>query len=324
MAPIPPPYLKQPQSSPVVSAIAPSEQRQEVAENEVEQLLQKMKAPILGIDFTRTGRPRGASTHFITVSRHDKVDDPPATNPVATSCCGGGCSRLPSLAANSLSDQISVSELVKAPDNQAFRSLKLKLPPLTSRDNLSGTTPLPPQTISFEPAEVDHKSTVFTHPPDYVTPHPPWSVFSAKIDGVRELTKPGAIKRTYHFDLDVTNYPQEMPGVDFRVGGAIGVVAPNDSEIVAEIFEALCTTEAERDVPITLHTQGGRWPTIWGEEQERSMITTRRELLTWTVDVHSQPTKNLIRLLAEHAKDEDEKTILFHLCSKQGQAAFCE
>jgi sulfite reductase alpha subunit-like flavoprotein len=228
------------------------------------------------------------------------------------------------LAVTASSELTSESGLVKVPDNLAFRSLKLKLLPLTSRENLSGTTPLPPQTISIEPSGHDHKSTVFTHPPNYVTPHPPWSVFSAKIDSVRELTKPGASKRTYHFDLDVTDYPQEMPGVEFRVGGAIGIVAPNDFETVAEIFDILGTSEAERDVPITLNTQGGRWPTIWGEEQARSMTTTARELLTWTVDIQSAPTKNLIRLLAEYARDEDEKTILHYLCSEQGQATFCE
>jgi hypothetical protein len=45
-------------------------------------------------------------------------------------------------------------------------------------------------------------------------------VFSAKIFNARELTRPGVEKRTGHFELDVTNYPEEG-GVDFKVGGAI-------------------------------------------------------------------------------------------------------
>lgn len=216
---------------------------------------------------------------------------------------------------------------VPVPQNDAFKSLRIKLGPLTSRDRLQITTPTPPKTIAFRSFNhrIDHKSTVDVHPPTFVQPHPPYYVYSAKVYGARELTKPGAEKRTYHFDLDVTDYPEEDTGVDFRVGGAIGVVAPNDSTVVQEIFEKLGVSNEEQDEPIFLETEGGRWPTIWGEERARNLLTTRRELLTWTVDVQSYaPTKHLLRLLAEYATDEAEQTVLLYLCSKQGQAAFCE
>ena len=318
---------------PTASVINPSEDGKVTSEKEVDQLIQKMKAPILGIDFTRTGRPRRASTHLLTVGPQnfcDMVDDSSATNLVNPGCCGGGCSRLPPSADGSVSlgtGSGSASEFVRAPDNAAFKSLNLRLSPLTSKDKLTGITALPAQTISLGPADEEekHESTVYVHPPKYVTPHPPWTVYSARIDSTRELTKPGALKRTYHFDLDVTDYPEEITGVDFRVGGAIGVVAPNDFERVAEILDILGIDEDERDSPIQLNTQGGRWPTIWGKEKERALTTTLRELMTWTVDIQSYaPTKDLIRLLAEYAKDSAEKTILLYLCSRQGQAAFCE
>lgn len=319
---------------PTASVTNPSEEGKVTTEKEVDRLIQKMKAPILGIDFTRTGRPRRASTHLLTVGPQnacDVVNDSSATNFVNPGCCGGGCSRLPASAEASVSLGTSngtVSEFVKAPDNAAFKSLNLRLSLLTSRDKLTGITALPAQTISLEPADEEeekHKSTVYVHPPKYVTPHPPWTVYSAKIDSARELTKPGAPKRTYHFDLDVTDYPEEIAGVDFRVGGAIGVVAPNDFKRVAEILDILGIDEDECDAPIQLNTQGGRWPTIWGKVKERALTTTLRELMTWTVDIQSYPpTKDLIRLLAEYAKDQAEKTILLYLCSRQGQAAFCE
>lgn len=291
----------------------------------------KMRTPILGIDFTRAGRPRRASTRLVSVGTkelHDVLSDSSATNLVSGGggCCGGGCCRLPSSQIPSTSSSPSLPAFA-VPNNRAFKSLKLKLAPLNSRSRLTNTTPLPVQTISLDPVspEVKHQSTARTHPPKFVTPHPPYSVFSAKINSSRELTKPGAEKRTYHFDLDVTDYPEEAPGVDFRVGGAIGVCAPNNFDTVDEIFDILGVSPSERDEPVTLHTQGGRWPTIWGDEEERSLVTTRRELLTWTVDIQSYPpTKNILRLLAEYAKDDGEKTILLYLCSKQGQAAFCE
>lgn len=286
--------------------------------------MNKTKTPILAIDFTRAGRPRRASTHLASKELHDFPSDSSATNLVSGGCCGGsGCCRL-------ASSQISSSSSLPTfavPDNRAFKSLKLNLAPLNSRNRLTNTTPLPVQTISLNPVspEVGHESTVYTHPPKFVTPHPPHSVFAAKIAGTRELTKPGAEKRTYHFDIDVTDYPDEHTGVDFRVGGAIGICAPNNFDAVDEIFDILGVSPSERDEPVTLQTQGGRWPTVWGDEEERSLATTRRELLTWTVDIQSYPpTKNILRLLAEYAKDDGEKTILLYLCSKQGQAAFCE
>ena len=239
---------------PTASVTNPSEEGKVTTEKEVDRLIQKMKAPILGIDFTRTGRPRRASTHLLTVGPQnacDVIDDSSATNFVNPRCCGGGCSRLPESPVSLGTGNGTVSEFIKAPDNAAFKSLNLRLSLLTSRDKLTGIAALPAQTISLEPADEEekHESTVYVHPPKYVTPHPPWTVYSAKIDSARELTKPGAPKRTYHFDLNVSDYPEEIAGVDFRVGGAIGVVAPNDFERVAEILDILGIDEDERDAP---------------------------------------------------------------------------
>lgn len=53
-----------------------------------------------------------------------------------------------------------------------------------------------------------------------MTPHPPYEVYSAKVYHARDLTKSGAEKRTFHYDLNVTDYPAESWTVDFVVGGA--------------------------------------------------------------------------------------------------------
>lgn len=315
--------------------VPPKDPATKVTDHEVEVLIEKMKAPILGIDFTRTGKSTrrapskaAAPSQLLKIgtkaSLHD-LDDSSATNLITGTCCGGGCCRLDS---NPISPARSPAPGLDLPTNDAFKELKLKLSPLSSRSRLSSITPLPPQNVRLEPVDphtsATHQSTVYDHPPKFVTPHPPFEVFSAKIDSTRELTKPGASKRTYHFDLDVTDYPEES-GVDFRVGGAIGVQAPNDFDTIDRIFDLLAIPAAERDEPIKLITEGGRWPTIWGKDEPRTLITTRRELMNWTVDVQSYPpTKNLLRVLAEYARDETEKTILLYLCAKQGQAAFCE
>jgi len=113
--------------------------------------------------------------------------------------------------------------------------------------------------------------------------------------------------------------------VDFKVGGAIGICPPNDTELVNDIFDALGIPSFVRDKAVLLKTTGGRWPTIWGDDKPRQLTTTRRELLTWCADVQSNPpTKPLLRLLAEHATAPHEAKILLYLCSAQGQAAFCD
>ncbi|EWC46989.1 hypothetical protein DRE_03751 [Drechslerella stenobrocha 248] len=292
--------------------------------------------PILEVDFTTssprsrtTNRPRRASTHQVDMARaiHNLLGDSSSTNLLKAECCGGGtCCRLASSSVLSTPPSPSLQPII-LPDNPAFRALNLQLSPLTMNTVLKDTCALV-EPVTVEPLPKAHPpyvSTVKTHPPPFVTPHPPYEVFAARIHHTRALTSAGAEKRTYHFDLDVTDYPEEGPGVDFVVGGAIGVCAPNDHAVVDKIFDVLAVPAAARDEPITLHTRAGRWPTIWGDEKERRLTTTHRELLTWTVDVQSYaPKKNLLRVLAEHATDECEKKILTYLCSRQGQAAFCE
>lgn len=275
-------------------------------------------------------RRRRASTVLISQGPQDVQrilagDGTTRTRLVEKVCCGGGCCFLDALP----DDPTSKSALpVITPNNDAFRSLNLKLGPLNLDSELTKLVDLPPQTVSFSKLSNDivpEQSDVYRHPPKFVTPHPPYEVYSSKVLHARQLTKPGAEKRTYHFDLDVTDYPEESGKVDFIVGGAVGVQAPNSEPLVNDIFELLSIPSYARDKQILLKTEGGRWPTIWGEESPRELVTTRRELLTWCSDVQSYPpTKQLFRLLAEYAEAPNEKKILLYLSSAQGQAAFCD
>ncbi|KAK5946128.1 hypothetical protein PMZ80_000268 [Knufia obscura] len=255
-----------------------------------------------------------------------------ATEMIQKACCGGGCCMLKEVKPQ---PSLSTRDPIRLPQNNAYTSLNLRLNgPLGLESELTGLAELPEKTVSFEPLDVltrqkgDQREPQVKHdkhPPNFVKPHPPYDVFSAKLHHARELTKPGAEKRTFHFDIDVTDYPEEGGDVEFRVGGAIGVCAPNDPKMVDQIFDRLGVPKFVRDRPILLKTTKGRWPTIWGEEEARELITTRRELLTWCTDIQSYPpTKQLFRLLAEHASDEHEKQIMLYLSSSQGQASFCD
>lgn len=186
------------------------------------------------------------------------------------------------------------------------------------------------EAVDFTPHTKEEEAVVETavdtkvEPPKFVMPHAPYNVYAAKIYSARELTKPGAEKRTYHFDLDVTDYPEEG-GVDFKVGGAIGVMAPNEETVVEELLDLLLIPRFLRDRQVLLKTKSGRWPTIWGEDEARELVTTRRDLLTWTVDIQSYPpNKQLLRLLADYASDINEQKILNFLCSPEGQSVFCD
>ncbi len=276
-----------------------------------------------------SARRRRASTILISSSPEDlrRILSPlrgVEIKEIGKVCCGGGCCLLESLgeAATKYSSPIVV------PDNEAFRTLQLRLGSLSPDSELSSIVDLPTETVSFKPLPSETCapiSRVKQHPPHFVTPHPPYEVFSAKVHHARELTKPGAEKRTYHFELDVTNYPAESGDVDFVVGGAIGVQAPNSADLVEEIFDLLGIPDYARDKQVVMQTSTGRWPTIWGDDVPREVVTTTRELLTWCSDIQSYPpTKALLRLFAEHATAPDEKKILLYLSSAQGQAAFCD
>lgn len=279
------------------------------------------------LDLTKS-KSGNASTKLLTQDPailKTATDEGSGTRLIQKYCCGGGCcfenKDLPPVQDSSLLTPLDL------PNNDAFRSLDLKLGQFGLDTELTGISPLPDATIKLSPlaaSQPSHISTAAHHPPRFVQPHPPYEVFSAPLFHARELTKPGAAKRTFHFDIDVTDYPEES-GVDFKVGGAIGVCPPNSTEKVDELFDLLGVPTYLRDKPTTVDTTGGRWPTIWGDEQARSLPATRRELLTWCSDIQSYPpTKGLLRLLAEHATEPNEKKILLYLSSAQGQPAFCE
>ena len=281
------------------------------------------------VDVTQTEKSIPASTKLVTqdptLLQETVGDGESGTQLIQKYCCGGGCCFRNPPTPSPLSPSFKSVEL---PSSNAFQSLNIRLGALSADTGLTSITPLPASTISFSSPPPQKSASKHVprsqHPPSFLKPHAPYDVFSAPLYHARELTKPGAQKRTFHFDIDVTDYPAEG-NVDFKVGGAIGICPPNSAENVDEIFDLLGVPRFLRDKPVLLHTTSGRWPTVWGDEQARTLPTTRRELLTWCSDIQSYPpTKTLLRLMAEHATAPNEKKILMYLCSAEGQACFCD
>lgn len=279
-------------------------------------------------EYSETDKRRRASTSLLSQDgielRRILGTGETGTQLIQKYCCGGNCCLVKKLKDISLAAE---KEPLPLPDSDAFRSLKLNLVSLSMDTPLTSVMPLPNKIVSLSsPQDPTNFSSGrdATQPPSFVQPHPPYHVFSAPVYNARELTGPGAEKRTYHFDIDVTDYPDEG-GVDFKLGGAIGVCPPNEDSIVNEVFDRLGVPRFLRDKPIQLATTEGRWPTIWGEDEPRQMTTTRKEILTWCCDLQSQPpTKQLLRVLAEHASDACEAKILNYLVSAEGQGTFCD
>lgn len=301
-----------------------------ISDQQIDEVVDKLNdLPAPAVEITpQSNNGRRASTTLLSQDaegmRKLLGDGETGTKLIEKYCCGGGCCLVQTLPPDTTTTNFTP---VVLPDNEAFRSLELKLGPLSLNTKLEQLPQLPQETVSFDPAppsEQKHVTEVLKKPPTFVQPHPPYNIFSAPVHHARELTKPGAEKRTFHFDIDVTDYPDEG-GVDFKVGGAIGICPPNAAEIVDDVFDQLGVPKFVRDKPVLLKTQPIRWPTIWGDEKARELVTTRRELLTWCTDLQSTPpTKQLLRLMAEHADALNEKQILLYLISAQGQAAFCE
>ena len=298
-------------------------------------------------------RNRRASTRLIAQNARDiQRITGETTAEFVGRCCGGGCC----LMGGQQRDGADYEKIL-LPDNEAFQSLGLKIRDIPTV--LTKVTEIPEKTVSFasipkplNPSSPTDSAISFgsssdrlaaataspldsalaehelfdtsIQPPTFVQPHPPYHVYPAKIHNTRELTKPGAEKRTYHFDIDITDYPEEEAN-DWKVGGAIGVMAPNCDSVVESVMDLLGIPRFQRDKPVLLKTTTGRWPTVWGDEKARTLVTTRRDLLSWCTDLQSYPpTKPALRVLAEHATADNEKKILMFLCSAEGQGAFCD
>lgn len=330
--------------TPGTPSIAPSLTYSEDSEDQ-DELPQPQEVP----------RRRRASTRLIVQSPADvQRITGESTTELINRCCGGGCC----MKLGQKKKEGLEYDSIPLPDNDAFRSLCLKIGDIPKV--LNNVTEIPQQTTFLKPvprtsdrqssptdsaisvSSRSESTNISSHleksmkklalealdttiqPPSFVQPHPPYNVFPARIHNTRELTRLGAEKRTYHFDLDITDYPVE-DGLEFKVGGAIGVSAPNDPEVVDEVLDQLGIPRYLRDRPVLLQTTSGRWPTVWGDEQARELVTTRRDLLTWCSDIQSYPpTKNLLRILAEYASDVNEKKLLLFLVAGEGQGVFCD
>ncbi|KAG4304898.1 hypothetical protein PORY_001573 [Pneumocystis oryctolagi] len=208
-------------------------------------------------------------------------------------------------------------------NNLAFSSLELS-EDILHIQNFSGITKLHEQSFIFHEAPSKEESgiDIFLDPPSYITSNLAHNIFQSKILSIRTLTHQDALKKVIHFDLDVKDYPLSK-NENWIVGGFIEICIPNLKNTVDEIFELLNISQEKADEQIILETKNNNFLKLWNITCSQKIKTTRRNIMTWMVDIQSSlPKKALLRLLAEYATNEFDKKILFFLCSKEGQKAF--
>ncbi|CAL8147580.1 unnamed protein product [Orchesella dallaii] len=136
-----------------------------------------------------------------------------------------------------------------------------------------------------------------------------------KLTKARILSRFGALKTALELTVGFTE-----ESFKFEPGDAINIICPNPVNEVNRLLERLqLLTKAGRTLQLSVK-QGakGKIPVFL------PATVTLRDAFLYYFDIRSCPKKTFIRLLAEHTSEENEKSKLLELCSRQGSSAFEE
>ncbi|KAI9227567.1 MAG: hypothetical protein DHS80DRAFT_16955, partial [Piptocephalis tieghemiana] len=147
--------------------------------------------------------------------------------------------------------------------------------------------------------------------------------FMAKLQKATCLTTEDAVKRTLHLELSSS--------LDTLPGDAIGLLVPSPTPLVKSLADRL-------DLPLhqVLRVEGPPSPGTSPDPPKVNLpphlsaldgkSTTLDHLLRWSLDITTTAAlrKPLLRVLAEGAKEDEERKMLLLLCSKQGSSIFSQ
>jgi methionine synthase reductase len=83
------------------------------------------------------------------------------------------------------------------------------------------------------------------------TPSP---IVSARLDAVRCLTHPEALKRTIHLELNIKDHQEKL---EFIPGDSFGIIAPNNEKLCLGILKTLGIDENEANQEISVESVEG-------------------------------------------------------------------
>ncbi|KAF0510185.1 riboflavin synthase domain-like protein [Gigaspora margarita] len=136
-------------------------------------------------------------------------------------------------------------------------------------------------------------------------------ILNTRINAVRCLTHPNAVKKTLHLELDIKDLE-----FSFIPGDAFEIFAPNHEVLVKGILNTLGINENMAHEEISIEAAEGI--VDLPIHLKKFVSTSIFELLQYGVDLTSLPRKALLRMMADYTSDDQEKRSLFFLCSKQG------
>ena len=189
--------------------------------------------------------------------------------------------------------------------------LKQSLPPLsTSALSIPQLSPAYLQ-VSFHP---DYKWDCSTLPvqagasfPSAVT-----EVSMATVVSARQLTECHSIKTALDIELDITDC-----NMNYKPGDSFGIVCPNPKDEVDELISRLDLSE-KADIPFSIQLIPSSTKKAASVPNYIPEYSTIKYTLLTCLEIRSVPSKALVRVLAEHTADPQEKRRLQELCSKQG------
>ncbi|KAJ1913655.1 hypothetical protein IWQ60_009123 [Tieghemiomyces parasiticus] len=198
--------------------------------------------------------------------------------------------------------------------------LQLDFGPLATLTSLTGTPRVPSRLVRIVPAATSAPVATSEFPLTHIADAEP---FRAQLLGADRLTAPDALKQT----LAVQLRPIERDAagsittrmVEFWPGDAFGVLCPNPPRLVRDLLQRLDYVATER-IQIEPSTPATPLPT----HLRHAKAVTPQHILTSLVDLAGLPKKALLRMLAEHAADPEDRKRLLFITSRQGAAAFNE
>ena len=193
--------------------------------------------------------------------------------------------------------------------------LKRSVPPLSASALAIPQLPPPYLEISYHPG---HKLDCTTLPlqggasfPSAVT-----DISMATVVSARQLTDSTSIKTALDIELDITGCD-----MSYEPGDSFGIVCPNASAEVEELIMKLDLVE-KADIPFSLKLMTSTTKKAASVPNFIPEFSTIRHTLLTCLEIRSVPSKALVRVLAEHASDPQEKRRLLELCSKQGASDY--
>lgn len=211
---------------------------------------------------------------------------------------------------NSQDDSAAVISVLTLADQ-----LKQSVPPLSASVLSIPQVPPPYLEISYHP---DHNLDCTMLPlqggasfPSAVT-----DISMATVVLARQLTDSTSIKTALDLELDITGC-----NMSYEPGDSFGIVCPNASAEVEELIMKLDLVD-KADVPFTIQLTTSTTKKAASVPNFIPEFSTIRRTLLTCLEIRGVPSKALIRVLAEHTSDPQEKRRLQEICSKQGASDY--